>query len=91
MQKVVGSNPISRLPRLIRPVGRKPCGAFCFRDSLRSIGWVPRSHKPLVSGMGADLAARVARRPGFLLSGSCDSTKKPELHWSGNPEKTSLQ
>src|SRR5829696_10268844 len=28
MQKVVGSNPISRLPRLIRPVGMKPSGRF---------------------------------------------------------------
>src|SRR4051794_15287944 len=28
MQKVVGSNPISRLPRLTRPAGRKPSGRF---------------------------------------------------------------
>jgi hypothetical protein len=28
MQKVVGSNPISRLPRLDRPVGMKPPGRF---------------------------------------------------------------
>src|SRR3954447_19708996 len=32
MQKVVGSNPISRLPRLIRPVGMKPRGAFSVQD-----------------------------------------------------------
>ena len=32
MQKVVGSNPISRLPRLVRPAGRMPSGRFPFRN-----------------------------------------------------------
>ena len=38
MQKVVGSNPISRLPRLIRPgVGKDaPRGVFPFREAFAS-------------------------------------------------------
>jgi hypothetical protein len=48
MQKVVGSNPISRLPRLVRPAGRTPSGRFLFRNRGSTSVWCVRYVVPAV-------------------------------------------